>query len=366
MRILHGPLNIGNQPWTLSRAERRQGASSDVVLAFGSRFQFSADDILSDDNAASFRSRLRRYGFGFLAALRYDVMHYYFGKTFLTSSGYRSRGWLLNRFFRADLFMTRKLGKKIFMTLQGCDARIARKSNIINKWTMCSSGKCSLFSTCVEFVDSERLDMIRDILPLCDKVFYLNPEIGHFVSGAHFLPYSNTDIIAIKPSLPTQTGRPRIVHAPTDSGIKGTTLILNALDQLKGQFDFDLVLIEDKTHAEAMALYRSADLAIDQVLAGWYGGVAVEWMAMGKPVAAYIRDSDLGFIDQNMRRDIPILQLRPSHLVEDLAAILSKRSQWRQIGEQSRQFVEKWHNPDKIARAMLRCYRDPRLPFVLE
>ena len=33
-------------------------------------------------------------------------------------------------------------------------------------------------------------------------------------------------------------------------------------------------------------MYAQADLVVDQVLIGWYGALAVETMAMGKPVIA--------------------------------------------------------------------------------
>ena len=114
-----------------------------------------------------------------------------------------------------------------------------------------------------------------------------------------------------------------------------------------------------------MALYRSADIAIDQVLAGWYGGFAVEMMAMGKPVACYIREQDMKFVPQAMRDEMPILQIDPGRLVDDLAAILERRAEWQNVGKRSRRYVERWHNPDRIAEAMLDAYRSPDSTFVL-
>ena len=114
-----------------------------------------------------------------------------------------------------------------------------------------------------------------------------------------------------------------------------------------------------------LALYRSADIAIDQVLAGWYGGFAVEMMAMGKPVACYIREQDMKFVPSAMRDDMPILQIDPGRLVDDLAAILDRRAEWQNVGKRSRRYVERWHNPDRIAQAMLDAYRSPNSTFVL-
>ncbi|MGY4472620.1 hypothetical protein ACVILL_000034, partial [Bradyrhizobium sp. USDA 3364] len=46
MKILHGPVNVGNQPWVLSRAERQLGASSDVVVRNDTWLGYSADRML--------------------------------------------------------------------------------------------------------------------------------------------------------------------------------------------------------------------------------------------------------------------------------------------------------------------------------
>jgi hypothetical protein len=199
-------------------------------------------------------------------------------------------------FSTIDLRLAKLLGRKRFMTLQGCDARLAGEGNLRNEWTMCATGRCSLYQTCIDALDARRRYMIGEVLPFFDRVFYLNPELGHVVPEAQFLPYASVEIEKFDVKLPAAEGRPRIVHAPSDGSIKGTQMILDALEQLRTRYDFDLILVEKKTHEEALALYRSADIAIDQILAGWYGGFAVEMMAMGKPVACYIREQDMKFV----------------------------------------------------------------------
>jgi hypothetical protein len=370
MRVLHGPFNIGNQPWALSRAERRLGCRSDVVVRTNTWLQYPADRTLCDESTRPLAKIIRSVLFGLSALLHYDVFHYYFGLTFLYPGYGHSpnslRGKLLNYLSTIDLALAKILRRKTFMTLQGCDVRLARKSNARNEWTMCATGRCSAYQTCLDVLDQRRGHLISYVLPLFDRVFYLNPELGHFVPGGQFLPYANVEIEKFTATYPTASGRPKIVHAPSDATIKGTPLILEALNQLRSRYDFELILVEKKTHEEALAIYRSADLAIDQVLAGWYGGFAVEMMAMGKPVACYIRDEDLQFIPDAMNREIPILRLNPSRLVEDLAAVLDRRAKWQNLGKMSRSYVERWHNPNTIAKAMLEAYNSPNSTFELK
>ena len=153
--------------------------------------------------------------------------------------------------------------------------------------------------------------------------------------------------------------RPKIVHAPSDPKVKGTAEILAALEQLSDRHDFELVLIQNLTHEEAMAEYLSADLAIDQILAGWYGGLAVELMALGKPVACYVREEDFQFVPPELVDDLPILRIRPESLEQDLDDLFQRRTEWIAWGQASRAFVEKWHDPRKIAQWMAHNYRNP-------
>lgn len=368
MRILHGPANVGNQPWTLSRAERALGHKSDVVQNYGTWIGYPAERTLSEYGKDRLRARFNRSLFGISAPLRYDVIHYYFGRSFMLWDDfgmvYGADSEMDAKALR-DVHLAKRLGRRVLMTLQGCDARQARVSYRINAVTMCRKGGCPSYGVCIATIDQNRVRMIETLLPLMDRVFYLNPEIGHMIGGGEFLPYANVDVMRERVSLPDPGRRLRILHAPSNSGVKGTPMILAALDRLRARFDFELVLIENTPHAEAMKLYRSADLAIDQLLAGWYGGFAVELMAMGKPVAAYIREEDRRFVPAAMWDEMPILRIDERTLEDDLARILADPRALIAAGERSRAFVERWHDPLKAARALTAIYRDPKAPLIL-
>ncbi len=367
MRILHGPVNVGNQPLVLSKAERLLGVESELVVTYDTWLGYGADRVLGRYGERGIRSLARRALFGLQAPFRYDVLHFYFGRSFLFFEDTGGITSMLAPFLAADVRMARRRGIKVFMTLQGCDVRIASNSNKRNAWTMCADGRCSAFADCIKTYDTGRRLMVQRLLPMCDRVFYLNPELGHELPGeAVFLPYCSTPIDDFDVILPRLNGRPRIVHAPSNSGIKGTDLILAALERLRPRFDFELVKIENTPHADALEIYKSADLAIDQVLAGWYGGYAVEMMAMGKPVACYIRDEDAHFVPPQLMAELPLLRLHPGHLDDDLAAILGQRQRWPEFGRRSRRFVERWHDPATIAAAMIRAYRDPKSRFDMQ
>jgi hypothetical protein len=52
-------------------------------------------------------------------------------------------------------------------------------------------------------------------------------------------------------------------------------------------------------------------------------------------------------------------------LSPDMAAMLDRRAEWPDRGRMSRSYVERWHNPDTIAKAMVAAYRSPDSMFEL-
>lgn len=368
MRVLHAPVNVGNQPWSLSRAERTLGFDSDVVENYGTWIGYPADRTLSKYAQNNLFSRLNRILFSLSAPFKYDAIHYYFGRSLMLwddDGRALGRSALEDAFCLTDVRLAKRLGRRVIMTLQGCDVRQAGVSNRRNAVTMCRVGGCSAYETCLSSIDASRQAMISVLLPLMDRVFFLNPELGYVVPKGEFLPYANVDVMNETVTPPNPGRRPRILHAPSNSAIKGTGLLMAALERLKSRFDFEIILVENIPHAEAVELYRSADLAIDQLLAGWYGGFAVELMAMGKPVAAYIREEDRGFVPNSMWGEMPILRIDERTLDDDLARILAQPDRLADIGAQSRAYVERWHDPLKVARALAAIYENVSAPLII-
>jgi glycosyltransferase involved in cell wall biosynthesis len=149
------------------------------------------------------------------------------------------------------------------------------------------------------------------------------------------------------------------VHAPTARAIKGTHHVLEALDGLRAEgIEFDLELVEGRTQAEAREIYARADLVIDQIMLGWYGGLAVESMALGVPVVAHIRRADLDRVPPQFARDLPIIDATPASLRAVLRGWLGeRRAELPSVGRRGREFVERWHDPRRVAASVVGDYR---------
>ena len=360
MRVLHAPINVGNQPWVLSRYERQLGVESELHVNYATGFGYRADKIISQNGGKSAADLRERLSAGLKSPWDFDVFHYYFGRTLLCWDDYVSG----DDYRYLDLKIAKRLGKPVFFTLQGCDVRLAEQSAKLDV-SPCRTGACGIFADCLSRHDARRRHLIAEILPSADRVFYLNPELGRYVARGEFLPYCSVDIENTAVHPPRREGPPIIVHAPSDPSIKGTRYIVEAIEVLKRHRELEFVLVQDMTHAEALRVYQTADLVIDQVLAGWYGGFAVEAMAMGKPVLCYLRNDDLTYVPEEMIADLPIQNVYPNYLIDGIAAALDRRSEWAKWSQRSRSFVEKWHNPRLIAEAMIALYSNPLATFTV-
>ena len=138
---------------------------------------------------------------------------------------------------------------------------------------------------------------------------------------------------------------------------KGTKYVLDAVHKARMQgLDFGFLFGERLPHEAAMSLYSHVDVLLEQFVIGWYGAQAVEFMAMGKPVVAWLHPDDLQKVTVVMTTDLPIINSSPGQLEETLVEIIQGEYDLTRRGEQGRKFVERWHNPEKIAAGLIEDY----------
>jgi len=351
MRILHCPNNVGGNAWVLSRAERRLGLHSELMVFNKSWLGYSADVALQLDRHFLVRSLWRLLSYFVRALAQYDVFHFNFGSSLLPYGNYP---WFLEL---SDLPVLRRLGKKIIVTYQGSDIRQRTFFTTRLDISACDKVDCygNVFST---DSDSAKKRRIRKFDRYAHKIFSLNPDLLYVLpSRAEFLPYSCVDLEKWRPAKSSIGKKLVILHAPTNRDTKGTKYIAEAVEKLKNQYkDVELMLVEKTPHNKVQELYEKADLAVDQLLIGWYGGFAVEMMALGKPVVCYIREEDLKFIPSQMKEDLPIINANKFNIYEVLKCLIAEREKFNLIGQRSRAYVEIWHDPMKIAKRMKETY----------
>ena len=133
--------------------------------------------------------------------------------------------------------------------------------------------------------------------------------------------------------------------------------------QLHATHPHELTIVENLARNDALRAYAEADILVDQLRLGWYGGLAVEAMAMGLPVVAYLHEDQLAGIPPRMRDELPIVGASPESLPAALARLIEDRSLRRELSRRGPAFVRRWHHPLKIARRMFDLYADPEQSF---
>lgn len=345
MRVVHAPAAVGGHPPGLVRAERALGLDSVLFTLDRPPFGYDADRVLAPAGTSPLMRELRRWNAVRDVLRSADVVHFNFGSTLAPSdygTGVRTgiAGRAFARYARATEQLDLRLlarGRPVFVTFQGDDVRPEGSPE----------------------ADAAKARRAARFGRFASKLYALNPDLlRHLPPEAEFLPYASADLEAWAPVGTTADGPMRVAHAPTDRAKKGTNALLATIERLRHEgVDVELVLIEGMTRAEARLEYERADLLVDQLLLGWYGGVAVEAMALAKPVVANLDPDQLATIPSAMSSELPVVDADPRTLEQVLRELATtRRSELPELGRRGRAYVERWHDPQKIARRVVGDY----------
>lgn len=342
-KVLHLPTSVGGNSHGLCQAERGVGLDSDLLIMDHHPFYGQSRD---SDTITKSRAWFNRCSAFLSVRRKYDVFHFNFGQSLLHFPRFDCLSQFDLRFYPTNA--------KLFVTYNGCDARqkyptmqrtpIAPCHNSACYGGMCNSGE----------LDRRRRVGIEKMAYYCQHIWALNPDLLHFLpkGKASFLPYTvyeHDQTIA----LPRLDSKLRIVHAPTNRVCKGTDFVLGALRRIELEFPglIEVYLVENMPHKQALDIYRSADLVIDQVLIGWYGAVAAEAMLMGKPVLARISREDLKFVPGQMAEDVDdtVIHADPSNIYEVLCDLVHNRNRLMLCAQASLEYARRWHSPAYVA-----------------
>jgi glycosyltransferase involved in cell wall biosynthesis len=333
-RILHAPWNIGGNPLGLSRAERELGFRADVLVFEQHPFGYEADINLRLESWPHPAATVKR-GFWALRSLpAYDVFHYNFGQTIYQRLDRRGS-------LHTELPWLKRMGKRVLVTFQGDDVRPPEANPF--------AGYDQEGLALQKRFQAPRRDTL---LRYADRVFFLNPDLRRWLPGAEFRPYANIDPFSLDPTPLPQGDEIVVAHAPSDRGQKGTALLIEAVDSLRAEgVTVRLDLIEGVPRDEAIERTRRAHLAVDQLNIGWYGGYSVEAMSLGRPVLCHIREEEPG--DNPWGDELPIIRTTVETLRDDLRALIGDPERIRRAASEGRSFVERRHDPRRIARQNL-------------
>jgi glycosyltransferase involved in cell wall biosynthesis len=292
-------------PWANVQALRRRGIDAQLVVF--NRYPLHSEADWSLDRRGGFLRKQASAWAAFARLLpRTDVFHFYFGLTLVPQS--------------VQFPLLRASRKKSVMHYLGSDIRGKTPEQLA------FGNKAG-----AEVVGS--YDAIR------------------WVPEAEMIP-PGIDVSAIEPAPPSERTRPVILHAPSSRRRKGTEHVIDACKGLDAQ----LVLVEGMHHDEAFERYREADIVVDQLNAGWYGLLAIECMALGKPVVTFLHDEAVERTERELETRVPIVRATKENLRAQLEPLVASVAERRRIGAESRAYVERVHDVERVADRLLALY----------
>ena len=320
MRVLHSPINIAGGPGAISEGLRERGVES-TLLVFNERPFERGFDVNLELRDTSRRSniplnlpkQLRAFAW---AVPRFDVFHFHAGLTLLPR--------------RLNLPALRVLKKGIVFQSWGSDLRGRPASDV-------------------------------GYLRSADAVI-----VGSYLTRrlAPRGPWPEYDVVP--PALvltdwepaPTEPGETlRVAHAPSKRSVKGTDAVLAAIESLAARgVPIELDLIEGVPNREARLRYAAAHVVVDQLRIGWYGMLAIESMALAKPVVVHLDEDAAAETEEALGVELPLVRANESNLEDVLARLVETREALPELGRRSREYVERVHAHTTVARQVLAIY----------
>jgi hypothetical protein len=262
----------------------------------------------------------------------FDLFHYHYGLSILPN--------------HRDIKILRSLGKPVVMHHWGNDVRTREMATVNNRFVY--TGDCP---------DSDKVH--RDLTTLKEYItdaivqdYEVYPYVAPYYKRVHVIPIA-INMRLFKPYYPdVDVRKPTILHAPTNQDFKGTQYIEQAIEKLKLERNFNYIRVEKMEHQKAIALYKKADIIIDQILCGSYGLLSVEGMAYGKPVVAYIRE------DLAAREDAPpIHNANPETIYDVLKYLIDHPEVRHRSGVAGREYVKRSHDSNVVIKKIMDVYQ---------
>ena len=320
MRVLHSPINIAGGPGAISQGLRELGVES-TLLVFNERpFERGFDINLrlrDTSQRANLPLNLPRQLRTFLWAVpRFDVFHFHAGHTLLPK--------------KVNLPALRLLRKGIVFQSWGSDLRSRPASHV-------------------------------RYLRSADAVI-----VGSFLTRRLAPRGRWPEYDVVPPAIVLTDWQPasvqpgdvlRVAHAPSKRRVKGTETVLAAVDALRARgVPVELDLIEGVPNREARLRYAAADVVIDQLKIGWYGMLAIESMALGKPVVVHLDEEAAAETEEAFGLELPLVRAGENDLEKVLAGLVEARESLPDLGRRSREYVERVHSHTTVARRILEIY----------
>lgn len=354
--VYHGQTGAAMQPRVFAAEMKDFGVAAVSVLAGLNKFGATADVIIPKATLSQNPIHNNDIGLslGFFAAIasRFNVFHFYFRSLLQTS-------YKKNLFpSMIDLVSLKAMGKCVIMNFRGSEVRLHSKFKVLSPFNYVDENPSNLQA---KFKEDVMFSMAHFACNVAHVVIVPDEELAGYVPcKTVILPRAVPPPLHI-PKIDDFADFPKdqlvVVHAPSRRGVKGTAHVLAAVEVLKKTINFKFVLAEKLNHEKALALYRRADILIDQLRIGWYGVLSTEGMSAGAAVVAYIRDDLLHDLASHNGGVLPIANANPKTIQKVLQRLLQDDAYRKRVAKSGKRFVDRYHSSERVSKELVGIYK---------
>lgn len=340
--IFIGTMEIANHIAQYTTTFRKMGMHVFSLNYYPNYLKYENDLIL---NLPSLNNETK-YAITLLNALdiisEFDVLHLMFNMTLMPN--------------HKDLFAYKPLKKRVFMHNLGSEIRIpsiakqhhpywhyAEHEYLDKLDETIITNNIKLISNYIDNVIVNDFEMLSYIKPYYKNIYMIGLPIA-----LNKYPYS-----------PTTNDKLLLVHAPTNPAVKGSEFFLRAIDELKADYDFDFIKVQGYSHEDAKAIYKKADIILDELIIGTYGSLTIESMSMGKCVVTYLSDSFQ--VPHGVK--VPVQIANINNVKEKIKELLDSNDLRQELSIQGRTYVETYCDVNIICNNLIKIYEGHMPPL---
>jgi len=251
---------------------------------------------------------------------------------------------------RADIRELRDAGLQVALLGHGSDVRIPSVFNRLEPWSPFPELEVSYVAT----LERRARDAVDLFTSYPGSVFVSTISLLSFVPNGTWCP-GVVDLSIWKSEHPPLSSkrRPIILHAPSNSRLKGSHILDPILEDLQQRGMIEYRRVGNVAPSEMPALLRLADVVVDQVVGiADYGIAACEALAAGRIVLSHVSDGVRNQVRDRTGLELPIIEANPANLSDLMTRLLDDPEPLRQRAALGPQYINRVHDGRLAAEAL--------------
>lgn len=341
IRLYVCPVNYAGQGWQWARACERHlpdvGAVN-MVVRMDADFRHPADNVVP----LGYYVASRRWQSQQFKAVASGFTHV------LVEAEKRPFGAVLDEGVVQQVRRLTAHGLKVAMICHGSDIRLPSRHAALHPESPFHDSMKQLAPRYEKVANESRRVLDRLGLP----VFVSTPDLLLDVPEAQWLPVVIDPHNWASESAVLERRVPVVAHAPSRGPMKGSDQIDPVLRKLESERLIEYRRVEKVPHSDMPAVYRDADIVLDQFRVADYGVAACEAMAAGRVVIGNVSRHARDRVQERAGMELPIIQAVPKDLDAVLRRVIGDRDSARVVAARGVELVNSMHDGRSSAEVL--------------